>query len=100
MVFSDNVYYAYIIYYSGRRVLVILYEEKKKIKLDVIGINEDNNLIVSRESLTRFKAEVDREVAILKMQVNRLSEELRENRLLEIEKFRRRYNENNKKTKI
>ena len=79
---------------------MILYEEKKKIKLDVIGINEDNNLIVSRESLTRFKAEVDREVAILKMQVNRLSEELRENRLLEIEKFRRRYNENNKKTKI
>ena len=73
---------------------MIPYEEKKKIKLDVIGINEDNTLIVSRESLTRFEKEVAREVAILKMQVNRLTKELEENRLLEIEKFRRRYNEN------
>ena len=73
---------------------MIPYEEKKKIKLDVIGINEDNNLIVSRESLKKFEEEVDREVAILKMQVNRLTKELTENRLLEIEEFRRRYNEN------
>lgn len=71
---------------------MIPYEEKKKIKLDVIGINEDNNLIVSRESLKKFEEEVDREVAILKIQINRLTEELKENRLLEIEKFRRRYN--------
>ena len=92
MVFSTNVYYADIIYYSRRRFLVIPYEEKKKIKLDVIGINEDNNLIVSRESLKKFEEEVDREVAILKIQINRLTEELKENRLLEIEKFRRRYN--------
>lgn len=46
--------------------------------LDVIGILEDNNLIVSRESLEKFEKEVNLELAHYKIRVNRLEQENRD----------------------
>ena len=45
--------------------------------LDVIGILEDNNLIVSRASLEKFEVDTDKELSYYKMRMNKLESENR-----------------------
>lgn len=58
---------------------MITYERRKKVNhLDVIGVLEDNNLIVSRASLEKFEHEVDLELAHYRVRNNKLEQENRE----------------------
>lgn len=58
---------------------MITYERRKNVNhLDVIGVLEDNNLIVSRASLEKFEHDVDLELAHYKVRVNRLEQENRD----------------------